>query len=129
MLSLTKGGSAEAYVKGAFNGDIAAILRRIHRGMLQLVGFDVLTPQIVYGPVHLTDEHWRQQLADREGLPALRSGHASLRCAIIFRGRYERPPRSNPALRQGSHPSLPLYVLTYLPNDFYWRRGREQSRK
>lgn len=64
MLSLTTGGPAEAYVKGAFNGDIAAILRPIHRGMLQFVGFDVLVPQIVYGPVRLTDGQRRQQLAD-----------------------------------------------------------------
>jgi len=64
MLSLTTGGPEDAYVKGAFNGDIAAILRPIHRGMLQFVGFDVLAPQIVYGPVRLTDEQRRQQLAD-----------------------------------------------------------------
>lgn len=56
LLSLTTGGPEEAYRKGAFNGDIAAILRPIHRGILQFVGFDVLAPQIVYGPVRLTDE-------------------------------------------------------------------------
>ena len=64
MLSLTTGGPEEAYQKGAFNGDIAAILRPIHRGMLQFVGFDVLEPQIVYGPVRSTDEERKQQLAD-----------------------------------------------------------------
>ncbi len=56
LLSLTTGGPEEAYRKGAFNGDIAGILRPIHRGMFQFVGFDVLAPQIVYGPVRLTDE-------------------------------------------------------------------------
>ncbi len=63
LLSLTTGGAEEAYHRGGFNGDIAAILRPIHRGMLQLVGFDVLAPQIVYGPVHLTDEQRGQHLA------------------------------------------------------------------
>jgi NAD(P)H dehydrogenase (quinone) len=63
LLSLTTGGPGEAYRKGAFNGDIHAILRPIHRGMLQFVGFDVLEPQIVYGPVRLTDEQRKHQLA------------------------------------------------------------------
>jgi len=31
--------------------------------MLQFVGFDVLAPQIVYGPVRLTDEQRAQALA------------------------------------------------------------------
>ncbi|MBK8164802.1 MAG: NAD(P)H-dependent oxidoreductase [bacterium] len=64
LLSLTTGGPEEAYRKGAFNGDIAGILRPIQRGMLQFVGFDVLAPQIVYGPVRLTDEQRQQHLAD-----------------------------------------------------------------
>ena len=63
LLSLTTGGPEEAYRKGAFNGDIAAILRPIHRGMLQFVGFDILAPQIVYGPVRLTNEQRKQHLA------------------------------------------------------------------
>jgi NAD(P)H dehydrogenase (quinone) len=63
LLSLTTGGPEVAYRKGAFNGDIAGILRPIHRGMLQFVGFDVLAPQIVYGPVRLTDEQRKQALA------------------------------------------------------------------
>jgi NAD(P)H dehydrogenase (quinone) len=63
LLSLTTGGPEEAYRKGAFNGDIAGILRPIHRGMLQFVGFDVLAPQIVYGPVRLTDEQRISALA------------------------------------------------------------------
>jgi NAD(P)H dehydrogenase (quinone) len=53
MLSLTTGGPDPAYVKGGFNGDIEAILRPIQRGMLQFVGFEVLAPQITYGPVRL----------------------------------------------------------------------------
>ena len=63
LLSLTTGGPEEAYRKGAFNGDITAILRPIHRGMLQFVGFDILAPQIVYGPIRLTDEQRKQHLA------------------------------------------------------------------
>jgi NAD(P)H dehydrogenase (quinone) len=50
MLALTTGGPAPAYAKGGVNGDIGAILRPVQRGMLQFVGFEVLAPQIVYGP-------------------------------------------------------------------------------
>jgi putative NADPH-quinone reductase len=35
--------------------------------MLQFVGFDVLAPQIVYGPAHLTDEQRRQHLVSYAG--------------------------------------------------------------
>jgi NAD(P)H dehydrogenase (quinone) len=63
LLSLTTGGPEDAYRKGTFNGDIAGILRPIHRGILQFVGFDVLAPQIVYGPVNLTEEQRKQHLA------------------------------------------------------------------
>ncbi len=67
MLSLTTGGPAQAYVKGGFNGDILAILRPIHRGMLQFVGFDVLAPQIVYGPVRLDHAQRTELLAAYAG--------------------------------------------------------------
>jgi NAD(P)H dehydrogenase (quinone) len=63
VLSLTTGGPFPAYERGGFNGDIAAILRPIQRGMLQFVGFDVLEPQIVYGPVRLTDERRKEALS------------------------------------------------------------------
>jgi len=63
MLSLTTGGGEEHYRPGGFNGDMLGILRPIHRGMLQFVGFDVLTPQIVYGPAHMDD---RQRAAELE---------------------------------------------------------------
>ncbi|NEQ77639.1 MAG: NAD(P)H-dependent oxidoreductase [Okeania sp. SIO2C9] len=56
LLSLTTGGGEDIYIKGGFNGDINGILRPIHRGMLQFVGFDVLAPEIVYAPVRMTDE-------------------------------------------------------------------------
>ena len=67
MLSLTTGGPAPAYVKGGFNGDINAILRPVQRGMLQFVGFEVLAPQIVYGPVRLTQAQRSELLASYAG--------------------------------------------------------------
>ena len=62
LLSLTTGGPEATYHKGEFTGDIAGILRPIQRGMLQFVGFDVLSPQIVYGPARMTDEQQKQQI-------------------------------------------------------------------
>ncbi|KEF42451.1 MAG: NADPH quinone oxidoreductase [Cyanobium sp. CACIAM 14] len=62
LLSLTTGGPSEAYVKGGFNGDLHGILKPIHRGMLQFVGFDVLAPHIVYAPVRMTDEQRAAEL-------------------------------------------------------------------
>lgn len=56
ILSLTTGGPADVYAPGGWNGDIMAVLRPIHRGMLRFVGFDVLQPQIVYAPVRVTPE-------------------------------------------------------------------------
>jgi len=56
MLSLTTGGPEQSYQKGGFNGDMNGILRPIHRGILQFVGFDVLAPQIYYSPARQTDE-------------------------------------------------------------------------
>jgi NAD(P)H dehydrogenase (quinone) len=62
MLSLTTGGPADAYVKGGFNGDIHGILKPIHRGMLQFVGFDVLAPHIVNAPVRMSDDQRKSEL-------------------------------------------------------------------
>ena len=62
MLSVTTGGPLQAYQPGGFNGDIDAILRPIHRGMLRFTGWDVLAPQIVYGPVRLSDEERQASL-------------------------------------------------------------------
>ena len=64
LLSLTTGGQEETYRKDGANGDINAILRPIHRGNLQFIGFDVLAPQIVYAPVRMTQEQRKQQLAN-----------------------------------------------------------------
>ena len=66
LLSLTTGGPQEAYLKGGFNGDMDAILRPIQRGILQFLGFDVLAPQIHYGPARSSDETRQGWLADWE---------------------------------------------------------------
>ena len=68
LLSLTTGGPAASYAKGGFQGDIHAILRPIQRGILQFVGFDVLAPQITYGPIRLEQPQLQELLkgyADR----------------------------------------------------------------
>lgn len=46
MLSLTTGAPPDAWVDGGRHGDINGILRPIHRGIFQFVGFDVLHPQL-----------------------------------------------------------------------------------
>ena len=37
-------------------------LKPIHRGMFQFVGFDVLAPQIVHEPAHISEAERRQEL-------------------------------------------------------------------
>jgi NAD(P)H dehydrogenase (quinone) len=63
MLSLSTGGPEQAYVEGGLQGDIAGILRPVQRGVLQFLGFDVLAPQIVYGPARMTQEQRALALA------------------------------------------------------------------
>ncbi len=70
VLSLTTGGAAPIYAADGYNGDISVILKPIHRGMLNFVGFDVLRPQLSFGPARATDEEreamleaWRQRVA------------------------------------------------------------------
>jgi NAD(P)H dehydrogenase (quinone) len=73
MLSITTGGAGEAFAERddplrisheghGFHGNIYGILRPIHRGILRFTGFDVLRPNIVYGPARLTDEQRQQHL-------------------------------------------------------------------
>ncbi|MDP6352522.1 MAG: NAD(P)H-dependent oxidoreductase [Alphaproteobacteria bacterium] len=71
VLSLTTGGPAPAYEADGDNGDISVILKPIHRGMFNFVGFDVLSPQLSYGPARVTDEDrramleaWRRRVAE-----------------------------------------------------------------
>ena len=56
LVSTTTGGPAAAYLPDGFNGDIMGILRPIHRGILEFVGFDVLAPEVHYGPVRVEPE-------------------------------------------------------------------------
>ncbi|MFA5120788.1 NAD(P)H-dependent oxidoreductase [Zavarzinia sp.] len=70
LLSVTIGGPPENYRKGGFNGDITAILRPIHRGILQFLGFEVLAPELHHGPARATPEQrsawlaaWQARLA------------------------------------------------------------------
>jgi len=62
LLSLTTGGFQSSYVVGGEEGDIRGILRPIHRGIFQFTGFDVLAPNIVYGPVRVEEPQRRQWL-------------------------------------------------------------------
>jgi putative NADPH-quinone reductase len=63
MLSLTTGGSEDSYVKNGLHGDLNGILKPVHRGILQFVGFDVLGPQVVYAPVRQTAEQRELELS------------------------------------------------------------------
>ena len=74
MLSLTTGGPAPAYERGGFNGDLEAILRPVHRGMLAFEGFSVLAPQVSFSAARVDDAQrkawlgeWAQRLAAIEG--------------------------------------------------------------
>jgi putative NADPH-quinone reductase len=64
MLSLTTCGPGPAYEKGGFNGDIHAILRPVHRGILEFTGFEVLAPHICYAPVRQEQEVRRRWLEE-----------------------------------------------------------------
>ena len=81
MLSLTTGGPEPSYQPGGFNGDLAGVLRPIHRGMLEFTGFQVLAPQVCYGPARQTEEvrrAWVEAYAGRlrgiEAEPPVRVG-------------------------------------------------------
>jgi len=63
-LSVTTGGPEAVYQKGGRNGDIRAILRPIQRGILKFTGWDVLSPNIVYAPVRVSDEERQARLKD-----------------------------------------------------------------
>ncbi len=56
LLSVTMGGPEEIYVKDGWNGDLDAILRPIHRGILEFTGFSVLAPQKVFGPARMSEQ-------------------------------------------------------------------------
>ncbi|SDT33355.1 NAD(P)H dehydrogenase (quinone) [Mucilaginibacter mallensis] len=56
LLSLTTGSSADSYVDDGFNGDIAGVLRPLHRGIFEFTGFSVLRPQIIHAPARQRQE-------------------------------------------------------------------------
>lgn len=69
LLSLTSGSPADAFTPQGIHGDIGGVLRPIHRGILQFVGYDVLAPQVNCGPVRVPPEvraqwldAWRKRL-------------------------------------------------------------------
>ena len=59
---MTTGGPEAAYQKGGWNGDIHAILRPVQRGILRFTGWDVLSPNVVYSPVRVSDEERQARL-------------------------------------------------------------------
>ena len=70
MLSLTTGAPPEAWLPGGVHGDINAVLRPIHRGIFQFVGFDVLRRQLSCSPARVGDneraamlDDWRRRVA------------------------------------------------------------------
>jgi putative NADPH-quinone reductase len=69
LLSLTTGSPGDAYLKDGFQGDLDVILKPIHRGVLQFVGFSILSPQVIYGPVRQSEQEnsenlqkWKERL-------------------------------------------------------------------
>lgn len=62
LLSLTTGSPADAYRAGGVNGDLLALLRPVWHGMLQFAGFEVLRPNVVYGPARMSETLRRQAL-------------------------------------------------------------------
>ena len=62
LLSLTTGSPEEAYLKGGLQGDLYGMLKPIHRGIFCFVGFSVLRPHVVYGPVRQTAEQRQTEL-------------------------------------------------------------------
>jgi NAD(P)H dehydrogenase (quinone) len=72
LLSLTTGGHAADYEPGGLQGELAGILRPLHRGMLQFTGFTVLAPHVVYGPARQSPQERAGALATWAArLPAL----------------------------------------------------------
>ncbi|SDF78804.1 NAD(P)H-dependent oxidoreductase [Chitinophaga filiformis] len=63
LLSITVGANEDAYLKNGLHGDLYGVLKPIHRGMLKFTGFDVLRPQVVYGPVRQTAAQRELELA------------------------------------------------------------------
>lgn len=63
LLSLTTGGYESDYLADGFQGELAGILRPVHRGIFEFTGFTVLEPQTVYGPARLKPDERDAELA------------------------------------------------------------------
>lgn len=63
LLSLTTGIPKDGYTKTGIAGAPLEILRPMHYGVFQFVGFDVLSPQIVYSPTHQDADQRSDELA------------------------------------------------------------------
>lgn len=62
FLSLTTGSEPGDYQPGGLNGDLAGVLRPLHRGILEFTGWTVLAPHVVYGPARLSDADRQAEL-------------------------------------------------------------------
>lgn len=62
LLSVSTGSGLEAYLKNGLHGDMLGILKPIHRGILEFVGFEILQPQLSYAVVHGTEADRQSQL-------------------------------------------------------------------
>ncbi len=62
MLSLTTGAPEDAWIDGGRHGDIHGVLRPIHRGVFQYLGFDVLAPQVSCSVSRVGDAERRAML-------------------------------------------------------------------
>ena len=64
MLSLTTGAPDEAWTPGGLHGDIDSILRPVHRGIFQFVGYDVLRPHVCCSVARVGDNERAAMLDD-----------------------------------------------------------------
>eukprot|EP01012_Entosiphon_sulcatum_P010780 TRINITY_DN16399_c0_g1_i1.p1 TRINITY_DN16399_c0_g1~~TRINITY_DN16399_c0_g1_i1.p1 ORF type:complete len:224 (-),score=39.78 TRINITY_DN16399_c0_g1_i1:182-853(-) len=72
LVSTSTGGPEPMYRKGGMIGDVNGILRPIHRGIFEFLGYDVIEPFIAWAPAHVTDEERQATLAQwRERLSAI----------------------------------------------------------
>lgn len=64
LLSVTTGGSKDAYEEGGFMGELSSILKPLQRGVLEFTGWGVLQTHAVHAPVRMTQEEREQELAN-----------------------------------------------------------------
>lgn len=75
MLSLTTGGGESMYNETGLNGEIETILYPINHGILHFVGFEVVSPFIVWSPTRISDaerqnylEQYQQRLLNIQNI-------------------------------------------------------------